>query len=303
MKRGGKKEKEPTAVFFEDALDIRLYKGGRLLKQEADGFIAERFRLGEGTRCHVDIHVRVAEGVQMLAFMVGGTKNLDLMNTVNFGDRRTVDPGRHYKLRIEVKPTNPPPDSDRPAGIPHTEYPSNAMRFVEHRNGKLIFYSASLVSQHGQFFLIIQEQYDVRCFDAAGVVRCPYFEGQNHEWPQLLAALPEIFSIFGVTLPPYKGEVAEADYTFPKLEAGTAGVEYWDAANGIGGLMLANGERARVHWEQVTRPSGRRVYLAAGEIVRVGELITPVLTKERATKYRLEARCVTVIDEGDARAA
>lgn len=288
---------------FEDALDIQLFKGGRELPLKDDGFVDERFRVVEGTKCHVDMHVRVADGAQVLAFMVGGTKNLDLMNAINFGDRRTVDPGRHYKLRVEVKLTNPPPDSGRPAGVPHTEYPANAMRFVEYRDGKLIFYSASLVSQYGKFFLIIQEQYDPRCYDAAGVVRCPYFEGQNHQWPQLLAVLPDIFLHFGVVLPPYMGEVAESDYSFPKLAAGTAGVEHWDAANGTGGLMLSDGKRARVHWEQITRPRERRVYLAAGEIVQVGELIAPVLTKERETKYKLEARRVTVIDEGVERAA
>lgn len=302
MAKAGKKEVD-APILFEDAFSIRLYKGGREIEQEADGFIAERFRLAEGTSCHVDMHVEILGGAKVLAFMVGGTKNLDLMRDINFGDRRTIDPGRRYKLRVEVKPTNPPPDSGRPAGIPHTEYPANAMRFVEYRDGKLIFYSAALVSQHGQFFLIIQEQYDVRCYNAAGVVRCPYFEGQGHQWPQLLAVLPEIFEHFGVTLPPYMGQAAETDYTFPKLAAGTAGVEHWDAANGVGGLMLADGQRARVHWEQVTRPSGRRAYLAAGEIVRVSEIIPPVLTKERETKYKFEARGVTVIDEGEVRAA
>jgi|GEM_PF-2665512 len=298
------KKKLVEPVLFEEALDVSLYKGGRELKLAADGFVSEPFRLAEGTSCHVDMHVRVASGAQALAFMVGGTKNLDLMNAVNFGDRRTVDPGRHYKLRIEVKPTNPPPDSGRPAGIPHTEYPSNAMRFVEWRDGKLIFYSAALVSQHGKFFLIVQEQYDPRCYDAAGVVRCPYFEGQSHQWPQLLAVLPEIFEHFGVTLPSYMGQAAETDYTFPKLATGTAGVEHWDAANGIGGLVTADGKKARVHWEQIEPLKGeRRVYLATGMVVSYSELIAPMLTKERATKYKHEARGVRIIDVGAERAA
>ncbi|MEK7631199.1 MAG: hypothetical protein AAB417_04215 [Patescibacteria group bacterium] len=292
-KAAAKKVSEP--VLFEDSLDIHLKRGGRRLVLEADGFIPERFHLEEGTECYVDMHVRVHGDAQILPFMVGGSKGIDLKHEAA-SDRHEVEAGRWYRLRIQIKLTNSPPDSGRIAGIPHTEYPSNAMRFVEWRDGKLIFYSASLVSQHGQFFLIVQEQYDVHCYDAKGVVRCPYFEARDHQWDQLLAVLPDMFGALGVTLPPYLGQQAEPDFIFNGLASGTAGVDHWDAANGIGGLTLADGRKARVHWTSITR-SSRLVYLAPGEIVRVGRTVKPELTKDRPTKYNDEAKDVVVIDD------
>ncbi len=265
-------------VFENNTVEVEVLRGGRILPMDPDNCLG-RLEVG-----YIDLHIKIRAD-RTVAFMVDGYKNITLKR------EEKSELGRYYRRRIQIKQTNPSPSFGRPAGVPHTEYPLNALRLIEvDISGVFRVWNVGVVSQRGVFFVLIQDQYEARCYMDGDSVRCPYFEEGVHHWPQLLDTLPRILKSMGVMPATYRGEAAESDFTFSKLMRGTAGVEYWDVANGFGGLVTDTGVRARVHWTSITREGDRRAFLVPGEIVSYKELVPPMLTKNRPTKYKWEAR-------------
>ncbi len=259
-------------AFSENLIQAYVQRGGSDLDMDGDSCIG-KMRVG-----WCDLHVKVAETTRVVAFISDGKRNVAVKHDVA---KDLSEQGSHYKLRVQIK--------DGLTGICHTEYPSNAIRLIEAREGgSLTLYEASIVSQNGEFYCPVQEQYDVRCYADGDTVRCPYFETPKHHWPQLMSVLTAIVDSLGVSLPKWVAQKAETDYSFSGIKSGMAGVEWYNAASGVGGLITDQGP-ARVHWSQITRQGERFAYLTAGEIVTYSALRAPHITKDRKTRYVLEA--------------
>ena len=267
-------------VFEKDGISLQGSVDGNVLIPDSDGYVG---KLSSG---FVNIDIKIAEGHNVFCVVVDGKKNVNLKHDTAC-DAEVVEPGRHYRMKIQIK--------QGLTGIFHTEYPNNNMRLVEiFDDGRVKMWEASLVSQGGDFFLVIQEVYEFRCYDTGGVLCCPYFETEFRSWPQLILVLGRLFHSLGIDLPQWHGELPEADLLFEGLGQVTAGVLWFNVAQGIGAVQTRDGS-ARVHWSQITRNGSRLAYLVPGETVQFTAMRTRYQTKARKTSFSREVVGVRLI--------
>lgn len=265
-------------------VSISLFVNGERVQPEDDGYIG-RLEPVDTTI----IEARVRNGSNGYGINVDGNKNVVLKKDwLPFEDHEGS--GRLFRQKVPIKLSL--------EKVPHTEYASNHLRVVKlYADGRTELWEVALIPQGGNFFLIAQRTYAVRCYNGEEGIVCPYFQTPPHEWPQLVGVLKQLFAEeVGIgNLARGKRYEPEPEPSSNGLAPNTARVMWWNAAQGFGMVMTPEG-LARLHWSQVT-PRHRIVLLEAGELVRFAAVRAPIIkkppkesaVKERMTSFQLEA--------------
>lgn len=182
--------------------------------------------------------------------------------------------GKIYRLSIPLR--NHPEE-----GFGYTHARMNNLRLVEAGDGgNARLWEISVISQKGEFFLVAQRDQEAECFRDGDAIVCPSFPGR----PQIAAYLASLYATRIGTLPflPPASPDPPAETFGPKRGRAL----WWSASQGMGRILTDNGV-AGVHWRNVA-PTGRRAYLAPGDLVTYEKLRVPHAS-DRAKSYALEA--------------
>lgn len=177
-------------------------------------------------------------------------------------------------------------------GTPYASYPKNHVKILELTlGGELKIWEIAVVSQNGQFFLMIQNTYIATCYqDGAGNVVCPKLE----KWQQFLDALKNILNGRSnglLSINAYQQEKDVRDNNLLTLPDNTGLVLWWNNAMGMGAIATKQGP-ARVHRLRIKSTSRFPSFLVPGEVVEYKNL-RPV-TNRNATSFEQEAMEVTM---------
>lgn len=181
-------------------------------------------------------------------------------------------------------------------------YPENMLMLAQyyhagHTNsspGYVLVWKIALVSQNGEFFLTVQEAYDVMICQTEGSKRkIPRLQGHRQLEQLILANAPENFRAYtsGLDKMPDSPLVNE-------LGKNEGVVERWYAARNMGCIITTEGP-ARVHWSDVP-PRPRLRYLVPDERVNIADLSVPPKNpatdwrKVRKARFKLQASGIEV---------
>lgn len=270
---------------------VRLLVDGEERNVEKDGYCGHFRPHSEKNGQTVVLEVRVKPGSHGYGIAVDGNKGVQVRRDW-LPHESSDENGRLFRQRVEIKLDQ--------QSIPHTEFATNNIRLLKlYNTGNVEIWTICLISQEGEFFLVIQRDYHVKCYyNLQGVgFFCPYFTTPPHEWLQLVDVLKKLFTedvgvgnfVFDKK---YQPEFVPPAYDLPE-DQGI--VLWWSASNGFGAVQTKTGT-ARVHWRQVPKRSRRR-FLIPGEMVRFAALRTPIqkrppatsAAKYRATRFQKEA--------------
>ena len=152
-------------------------------------------------------------------------------------------------------------------GIPCTKYKmGNSFRLIEFVENRFAIWEVALISQNGSFFLTTQKTYEAECLRDRGRVSCPYFEDSEHEWPDLVRCVREVFEPFVDQLPNISEYRREIPPDASSLGEGEGNALWWNFSQNYGLILTRNGV-AIVHWTEA--PLGERLrFLCKGETVK-----------------------------------
>lgn len=168
--------------------------------------------------------------------------------------------------------------------INSVHYPENMFMLAQYASPNVVLWKIALVSQKGEFFLTVQEAYNVPPFrDDQGELCFPRFAGHKRLERLLIDNTPDGFPALHL----------EEFQRTPALQAGDLAkdegvVERWYDARNMGCIITSRGT-ARVHWQDVPgRP--RRQFLSAGERVRFSHLGKPPMNPRTAWRNVRQSR-------------
>jgi len=212
-------------------------------------------------------------------------------HTRYFTDRRFAPGTKVYGIKMPLRV-----DEDQAVNTVH--YPENMFVLAQYYCSNysnpvspdyVLVWKVALVSQNGEFFLTIQEAYDVMiCQSGDSKPHIPRLHGHRQLEQLILANMPEGFRLCtGHADPLPEGPPVD------QLGHDEGIVEGWYAARNMGCIITAKGA-ARVHWSEVP-PRPRRRFLVIGERVRFASLRTPPPNprtewrKVRKARFQLQA--------------
>jgi hypothetical protein len=171
-------------------------------------------------------------------------------------------------------------------------FPDNTVNLVViEEDGETSIWEVALVSQSPHCYLTVQKKYNFRCYrDELGNLECPEFV---EKWSSLVARLDKLTEGMVAGFRPISSHISsggQIDTSF--LGDNYALVVWYNIVRQFGAVKLGNGRMAMVHWSSITNMNSGLIYLAAGEIVAVGQL-KPL--DERNGGFRFEAKEVEVL--------
>jgi len=232
----------------------------------------------------------------------------------NVTEQKDVVPSRDWRVKPQ---DDEDPAHDAPEGTrifrrsisvteselhiyPTTKFPGNNLRILEGLgNGYFQLWRVAVVSQNGNFFLVVEKLYKpFRCYRSGKTVLCPIYQANKDEgkigWAALFTMLQRILKGEDFENLPEAHEVSTDPKPEPEakpangISANEGRVVWFSDAEQYGMLMTKQGP-ARAHWRNIRRPNNRRVHLVPGELVTFTELTEPHNTKGRDTGFKYEA--------------
>ena len=137
-----------------------------------------------------------------------------------------------------------------------------------------------VISQRGEFFLVVQNEAISCRQDDGGRVICLGLDGR----PQIAEYLASLYANRKELLPPLQPPLPDPPVETFLVNHGR--VLWWSASQGMGRILTNEGV-VGVHWSNVA-PSDRRAYLVPGEPVSYVTLRTPH-DSGRKKRYQWEA--------------
>lgn len=255
---------------------IELYDGeGKKLEIEPDGHVG---KLEAGTARLV---LKVAPGSDNVhVFLTDGTGKVQLKKNETPASR-IGEVGRMFRLNIPIVPLGD-------GSYAYTKYPYNVIRLLDvGSGGAFAIWEISLISQHGEFFLVANKTTESKVLHRDSGMVCPALDFAPHVRGYVCQQYAE-----------RRSELASAEDTpetvmVDEFQPYMGRVLWWSTPQGFGAILTLQGE-ARVHWTQVRRLAGKRAYLIAGEVVKFVDLKAPHQSG-RPTRFTLEAVGVTPI--------
>lgn len=183
-------------------------------------------------------------------------------------------------------------------------YPENMLVLAQYHTGcpspndpgYILVWKVAMVSQNGEFFLTVQEAYDLMiCQRGQGKLWIQRLQGHRQLEQLILANTPENFQFCTTHEDPLPngGDIKDLD-----LGHNEGVVDRWYAARNMGCILTTHGP-ARVHWSEApARPRLR--FLKAGERVKFTKLEKPPKNPEtewrkvRKARFQLQACGVEV---------
>lgn len=269
-------------------VSLEVYKEHRQLTPETDGYLGQLWSGSAVVLAVIDPDARPTMGI----FRDGCDhyiKQKDwLSNPTTQSQQRCHDlylAGRTFADGTQAYGVKMPLRVDENRSLNTVHYPENMLMLAQYycdpepaRGGYLLVWKVALVSQDGEFFLTVQEAYDVQVHeDEKGKLRIPRLAGHKQLEKLLVANVPDDLQRFPLSsFQKMSGPPEES------LKANEGIVERWYAARNMGCIVTSHGP-ARVHWREVPeRP--RRRFLVEGERVQFADLRTP--PKNPKTKWR-----------------
>lgn len=179
--------------------------------------------------------------------------------------------------------------------IPYSEYPGCHFRLLQfNSDGSLWIWEIALISQSGEFFLSVQNTYQIRCYqDSVGNIIWPQLE----DWDQMRIVVEGLWREsflsphFVEKIPSIKTYCSSVSALTQGISENTALVLWYNRAQQFGCLLLGDGREARVHWSEIRER--KPAYLKSMELVRYEGLVSPRETKNRLTSFDWEVVGVT----------
>ncbi len=269
-------------------VSLEVYKERRQLKPENDGHLGQLWSGSAVVLAVIDPNVSPTTGI----FRDGCDHYIQqkdwLNNPTTESQRKCHDlylTGRTFADGSQVYGIKMPLRVDEGHSINTVHYPENMLMLAQYgRNGsgeltgEAVIWKIALVSQDGEFFVTVQEAYDVQAYqNDKGKLCFPRFGGHKQLERLLVANAPE-------DLPccPLSSFVPDQKPNLNGLQDGEGVVERWYDARNMGCIMTARGA-ARVHWREAP-PQPRRRFLVEGERVQFADLRQP--PKNPQTKWR-----------------
>ena len=251
------------------------------LEVGADGYIGEIV-----SECVLSLRAVISSGWKdcVLGISVDGKKNVALKKDLGWYNNLNETEGSGpaiYQSGIQVKSNGE---------VFHTEYPNNHLRLlVLGEAGNIQIWEVAIISQIGRFFVTEQKVWDTYCYRDNGRLTCPLFEGPKG-WPQMVALLGDLLSDRLDELPPIsKKRKEDPNRNDINIFAPNRGMVIWyNRAQMLGVIKTPEGT-ARAHWTNIRRNNGGPAYLKPGELVKYNQLVSPRLTKGRATTLKFDA--------------
>lgn len=266
---------------------IRVISNGRFIVPEADGFLG---RLDSRKNPQVSVSVVVTPESWVYGLSVDKKQNVAFKADLVAKEGLPVN-GRMYRFATRVVLSA--------EGHCRTIYPENHMRLLQiGDNGHVTMYQVAVVSQRGDFFLIVQKMYEGQYYLYKDELGCT--NPQLDKWPQLYALMDKFFEDKGLNdtkgLHDYEDDEPPADVqseTVVPMGQGLGVALFFDPAKGFGAIQTAEGA-ARVYWENLA-PRPRLAYLNPGELVTYQEMRNPpTQTHPRPTQFVREALGVQI---------
>lgn len=291
-------------------VSLEVYKQNRQIQPESDGYAGQLFS-GFASILAV-IEPKADSMISTIAVFRDGQDHYILQkdwmnNPVTEAQQRANQmylSYRSFKIGTKVYGVKIPlrVNEDRVQNTVH--YPENMLMLVQyHHCGKhprsgspdyILVWKIALVSQYGDFFLTVQEAYDVMiCQAGENKLRIPRLAGHRQLEQLILANAPENFRVCASHMDPLPEGPA-----IDQLGHNEGIVERWYAARNMGCVLTTKGS-VRVHWTDVP-PRPRFRYLIPGERVKIASLSTPPLNpktehrKVRKPRFKLQACGITL---------
>jgi len=290
-----------NAVSVDFSVGVEGLNGGAFLhsKNVQDNLAIRLGRLegqGQGDITLVLGSPKIGMEAIVVPFVVDGKKNVSALKPV---DPQEGDDQFVWERKISIfhaAPSRFVTTDEQVRGIYYTRYPDNLLKVARiGLGGKIEIWEIAVISQEGDFFLTVQRLYEAQALKSEkGSIKIPEFD---QKWPQLAQLIRQVTTTMGLSL--------EAESTAHQtVEENLAGdlsenegrVVWYNAANGVGAIVLGDGSQARVYWKEISQRDLGRRYLVKGEKVRYATLKTPdVSPTKRQTGFQKEAIGVTLI--------
>jgi len=242
------------------------------------------------------VELVVAPGVRIWAFNVN--ESADVVPSRDWHEKPAdeEDPAHDAPEGAKVYRRSVPVTESELHCVPTTKYPNNNIRLLQGLgDGYFQLWSVGIVSQGGEFFLVVEKMYQpFRCYRSGITVVCPNYLGNDKRpsWVPFITLLNRVLNGEDFEeLPPIKAVGNEKPQAQPRMNGiveGEGRVVWYSSARQYGMLMTKQGP-ARVHWLEINRPGSRRRHLEEGEKVVYKALNQPHATNLRETGFKLEA--------------
>lgn len=261
-----------SGVSIEVSVDYQL------LKIEEDGHLG---RLKTGSRAIIRIIVSPEYSDSTHAFIVQGWRKKQV---VPKKDLARAQKEKIYMLKIPI-------EESRSRLVACTMPNTNNMQLIQlSPDGGFQMWKIVLISQGGDFFLVVQKTYKSYCYRDGDGVACPIFEtrfGARKDWPSMVKFLNSLLGDKIEKLNPAEKYEPKPEIATDELEPDTGKVLFWDPSKGIGAISTSE-EVVSAYWKEVPgRPRLR--YLVPGEIVQIEKLGPHPQNPERPSEFERRA--------------
>ncbi len=170
----------------------------------------------------------------------------------------------------------------------------NFFRILIIKDDYLEHIEVGLISQKGKFFVVKQLTREGRIYrDKNSQAVFPKFS----DWPEMIEFLTGVMA--DTELEPAPNYISNG---LPAVEpeeliGQVAETVWWSLIRQIGMVILGDGRTARIHWENLKRPSSELIYLAPHEVIRYEKIGPPRQNPERKTAFKWEIYGAEIIEQ------
>lgn len=242
------------------------------IEPEKDGYVGP---LKVGSRATIRVSVS-PERDDIYAFLVqdGKDEKKKVISKRNLAvHMRPPRDGKIYELRVPI-------EESRSALISCTMSNTNNMSLLQlSPNGNFQMWKVVLISQGGDFFLVVQKTYKGRCYRDGDEIICPQFDERfearkDKEWSSMIDFFSGLLADKVKDLSPITKYKPEPEITTDDLKPNTGIVLFWAPDSQTGAIKMSEksgGEVVSAHRSQVPKRPRLR-YLIQGEIVQIKKL-------------------------------
>jgi hypothetical protein len=197
-----------------------------------------------------------------------------------------IDQDGNYLFSSFV-PIGPPRPTSSCANLLTTKWPQNTVWIAKREQTAVSVACFSLVVQYGRFFIVVEETQKFEAYLLDGQAVFP-----SCSWQELNAKILSAFANpdgYGINLPSLEKYCQPLAFDPSILQANQAWVDWYNVCKGYGAVILRDGRKARVHWQNI-KPTKRKelIRLRSGDLISYKHIAEPNMTTANGTKFEWE---------------